>query len=191
MGRRKKNIFKKTGRNFSEFTELYFNFTLKNIFHPKLYARSVARQNGLISAIGFFGINLFIFFFLHSTTNLTSENAQLYLSFYLAEAALKMFSGVLLGVVVVLLWHYASRMLGGQASFKLGLITLCFSSTPLLFYWITFLQPLIFIWFIFGLVLNFRRSYKYSLFFASLAILIPTTLVLIGLASIDLIRLPF
>lgn len=191
MGRRKKSIFKKTYISSISFIKLFFTFTLNSIFHPKSYARIVSRQTRLFYALGFFGVNLFVFFFLQSIINIASQGGHLYLYFYLAEAALKMFSGILIGVIAVIFWHFFSKSLGGKASFKLGIITLCFSSTPLLFYWVTFLQPVIFIYFLLGLMLNFRRSYKYPLIFSVIAILVPTILVLIWLKSINLVELPF
>lgn len=174
VGRRKKNNYlKKTAVYFIQTFSSLPSLFKDSFFHPKEYAKTVARKKDLFLSLLFFLISVFIWKFGDSVIEFLPNLNHFPFTFVVLDILIKIpviFLFVLF--LSLILWGLA-KLLKGTATYKQTLCSCLFAASPLCFFWIKILIPVFLLWVLLLMIYNFRRAQKYSLLSAYINIVIP------------------
>lgn len=193
MGRKKKSKILKIREFIVKIILTYKWLVINSFLHPKEFAKVVSKNKDFLSGLCFGLVNIILWTLIKILITLYPFKTHASLSFIFIDSLIRISILFIIIFFSSLFIFLLSKLLKGTGGFLISLKSIFFATTPLIFFGINILQPLLFLWVIVLLILVFKRTQKYSYLSAAVNIVTPAFFLLLILSSSGLLPnfLPF
>lgn len=168
----------------------YFSLLKSSFLHPSEITNSLEKFQKIEEVLIFFGINIVLGLFLRILLDISKYQKINFLFSGIVESLLSLPIFYLGLFILTFFLFLIAKILQGKGGFISCLKAVCLSSAPIILYGIPLTLPLIVVFVVRLLILNFRKIHNYSLAKVIFNVVFPFLMFMLISLSLGLFTLP-